>query len=200
MNDTKRHILRITFALFLQKNFKEVTMKEIVEKTGLSKGAFYHYFESKEQLFGEVISYFFESLMSADAEREHAATFQEFYISAANQVNRINTDFLPDNQATHEIFNLNFFSLIFDALKLIPGFQQQMREYHDQERAQWTRMVARARQHGEISSTLSDERIAELFLFTADGLAMKGTLYGTISTLKNDLLETWDGIYGTIQT
>ena len=52
---SKEHILITAFSLFLQKSFKEVTMKEIVKETGLSKGAFYHYFESKEQLFLELL-------------------------------------------------------------------------------------------------------------------------------------------------
>ena len=56
MNDTKKHILNVSLLLFLRKSFKEVTMKEIVEKTGMSKGAVYHYFESKEQLFLEVLT------------------------------------------------------------------------------------------------------------------------------------------------
>ena len=56
VNTTKEHILNVCTHLFLQKGFKEVTMKEIVEKTGMSKGAIYHYFNSKEQLFLEVIN------------------------------------------------------------------------------------------------------------------------------------------------
>ena len=60
MNDSKEHILLASLNLFLQKNFKEVTIKEIVEITGLSKGAFYHYFQSKEQLFEEVMEHFFK--------------------------------------------------------------------------------------------------------------------------------------------
>jgi len=47
MSDTKTHILMVSLKLFLQKNFKEVTMKEIVKETGLSKGAFYHYFDQE---------------------------------------------------------------------------------------------------------------------------------------------------------
>jgi AcrR family transcriptional regulator len=58
MNDTKEHIITTSLKLFLQKNFKEVTMKEIVNATRLSKGAFYHYFESKEKVFKEVVRHF----------------------------------------------------------------------------------------------------------------------------------------------
>jgi len=58
MNEAKEHILRTSLLLFLQKSYKEVTMREIVEKTALSKGAFYHYFSSKEQLFKEIVLMF----------------------------------------------------------------------------------------------------------------------------------------------
>ena len=66
MTKTKEYIMDVALKLFLQKNFKEVTMKEIVEKTGLSKGAFYHYFKSKEKFFLEVINNFFSSVMNFD--------------------------------------------------------------------------------------------------------------------------------------
>lgn len=55
MNETKLTICQEAFKLFLQKNFKEVTMNEILEKSGLSRGTFYYYFKSKEQLYEEVI-------------------------------------------------------------------------------------------------------------------------------------------------
>lgn len=56
VKNTKEHILNVTFKLFLQKSFKQVTLKEIVEETGLSKGAFYHYFTSKEQIFLQLVN------------------------------------------------------------------------------------------------------------------------------------------------
>ena len=59
MSETKEHILKVSFLLFLQKNFKDVTMNEIVEKTGMSKGAFYHYFKSKEELFEDIINEYY---------------------------------------------------------------------------------------------------------------------------------------------
>ncbi len=43
--NTREHILKVSLYLFLQKGFKEVTMREIVEKSEMSKGAIYHYFK-----------------------------------------------------------------------------------------------------------------------------------------------------------
>ena len=75
MNSTKEHILKIALILFLQKSFKEVTMKEIVQKTGLSKGAFYHYFSSKEELFNEIIHTFYLKMMAVEFEKFDQKSF-----------------------------------------------------------------------------------------------------------------------------
>lgn len=56
MIDSKEQILKIALLLFLQKGFKGVTMNEIVKMSEFSKGAFYHYFSSKEEVFKEVIA------------------------------------------------------------------------------------------------------------------------------------------------
>ena len=64
MKDTKEHILMIAGQLFLQKSFKEVTMQEIVKETGLSKGAFYHYFTGKDELFLEVLNIWNKQIQS----------------------------------------------------------------------------------------------------------------------------------------
>ena len=55
MSSTKDHILQVALNLFLQSSYKEVTMCELVEKSGMSKGAFYYYFKSKEELFCAVM-------------------------------------------------------------------------------------------------------------------------------------------------
>ncbi len=66
MKDTKEHIIKTSLKLFARKSFKEVTLKEIVDETGLSKGAFYHYFESKEKVFEEVVKHFYNDMIITD--------------------------------------------------------------------------------------------------------------------------------------
>ncbi|MFH0989670.1 MAG: helix-turn-helix domain-containing protein [bacterium] len=80
MSDSKEHILKASFCLFLHKSFKEVTMNEIVKAIGLSRGAFYHYFESKEQLFVEVINtFFFEKMMIDYSRLSQNSLWDNFY-------------------------------------------------------------------------------------------------------------------------
>lgn len=52
---TKRIICENAFQLFAEKGFKDVTMKDICEKTGLSRGGLYRHYENTGQIFLEII-------------------------------------------------------------------------------------------------------------------------------------------------
>lgn len=57
--DKTRQIIREkAYQLFAQKGYKEVTMKDICELTGLSRGGLYRHYESTEQIFLEIIHAF----------------------------------------------------------------------------------------------------------------------------------------------
>lgn len=55
---TKQDIRNKAYQLFSQKGFKEVTMKDICELTGLSRGGLYRHYESTEQIFLEIVNAF----------------------------------------------------------------------------------------------------------------------------------------------
>src|ERR1700693_3524864 len=59
--DTRSNILKVALLLFLEKGYKDVSYQDLVKKTGLSKGAIYHYFSSKEELLVAVFDMFFEA-------------------------------------------------------------------------------------------------------------------------------------------
>jgi|SRR6185437_267699 len=58
--DTRFNILMTAFQLFLEKGYKAVSYQDLVKETGLSKGAIYHYFESKEALLIAVFEFLLE--------------------------------------------------------------------------------------------------------------------------------------------
>lgn len=55
---TKQEIRDAAYLLFAEKGFKEVTMKDICERTGLSRGGLYRHYESTGQIFQEIIDTF----------------------------------------------------------------------------------------------------------------------------------------------
>ncbi len=51
---TRARLLESAQAVFAETGFIEARISDIAERAGLSHGSFYHYFESKEQIFREV--------------------------------------------------------------------------------------------------------------------------------------------------
>lgn len=51
----KQEFLEAALELFYQKGFENTTINNIIDEVGVSKGAFYHYFESKEEVL-EIIA------------------------------------------------------------------------------------------------------------------------------------------------
>lgn len=175
-------------------------MKEIVRETGLSKGAFYHYFESKEMLFYEIIDHFFTSILEFDFDQLPSHSLQSFYHANAEQLNTLRFQFLVNEKDQAEDFiTLNFFSLLFDAFKLFPEFRKQMEAYHRKEMKAWTGVIKKARASGEIQSPLRDEQIAQIFLFTSDGLTMNLTMDSNTANLDQRLASIWDNFYKTLE-
>lgn len=52
---TREHIRKCAGLLFAEKGFKEVTMKDICEASGLSRGGLYGHYGSTRQIFQEII-------------------------------------------------------------------------------------------------------------------------------------------------
>ncbi len=52
---TREHIKECAAVLFAEKGFKQVTMKDICEAAGLSRGGLYCHYESTRQIFQEMI-------------------------------------------------------------------------------------------------------------------------------------------------
>ncbi len=74
---TKQAIMEKAYGLFAEKGFKEVTMKDICERTGLSRGGLYRHYESTEQIFLEIVNAF------SDQQKNEVFTKMERHISAA---------------------------------------------------------------------------------------------------------------------
>lgn len=57
--NTRGKIITSAWDLFYEQGYDDTTVEEIIEKSGTSKGSFYHYFEGKDALLGS-LSYIFD--------------------------------------------------------------------------------------------------------------------------------------------
>jgi AcrR family transcriptional regulator len=63
--ETREKILQEGFRLFLEKGYRNVSLSDLVEAVGVTKGGFYHHFKSKDELYIEVMHTYFIDLFDS---------------------------------------------------------------------------------------------------------------------------------------
>jgi TetR/AcrR family transcriptional regulator, transcriptional repressor for nem operon len=200
--DTKTHILNESLKLFLRKSFKDVTLSEILTKTGLSKGAFYYYFKSKEKLFQEIIETYFTYMVVYKFENYSRNSLKEFYSDHLKDLGRAVGKVTSDKAkiGTNNALNTNYFYPIFDALRILPEFRMSLKAARDKEVYYWTSAIARARESGEIKSNMPDEQIARIFIYTGNSIGLQLIMEdGPMSSFSNNYKEFWDNFYESLK-
>src|SRR5437763_3487843 len=61
----RSEIVAIAAELFAARGYADTTVREIAEEAGILSGSLYHHFDSKESIVDEILSVFFEDLMTS---------------------------------------------------------------------------------------------------------------------------------------
>ena len=116
-----------SFQLFLQHGFDGTGLSQILKETGLSKGAFYHYFASKDALYREVVeSFFLNPVRRFD--------FEHFDAQGVRQSRELLADAyeeLPGAVKAAGIDMARYFALFFEAFSRLDDFRDEIRLYYD---------------------------------------------------------------------
>lgn len=62
-SDKKNELIMIAEKLFVEKGYEETSVEDILKVSGLSKGGFYHYFKSKDEVLTESINNIIDKLL-----------------------------------------------------------------------------------------------------------------------------------------
>jgi TetR/AcrR family transcriptional regulator, transcriptional repressor for nem operon len=98
------------------------------------------------------------------------------------------------NEGT-EVPSFNYISLIFDAIKLFPDFQERLRVSKQVQINAWKEIIHVARNKGEIKSPMNDEQIASMFINSSGGVEMHGVFDGSSNNIGKTLLNLWNSFY-----
>ena len=114
MNATKNFILEKSFGLFLQKGYNGVSIRNIQEETCLSKGAIYHHFQGKEEIFAKAMDlFFFPALRSFHYSDDETNTPLKNALNEAIEHRKGHIDKLRE-MTDFKVDDFYFFKLAFD--------------------------------------------------------------------------------------
>jgi TetR/AcrR family transcriptional regulator, transcriptional repressor for nem operon len=169
MKETKEMILETAYRMFLANNYESVTINSIIQATGFTKGAIYHYFTSKEELFKAVIDEFLDK-----KEDDLLLEFGSIKELIANQVEK-KREYLEkrshilceENCGNSNNIVLQHISLSLAACRYYPEFKETREVIFFVKKEQWEQILKKGIEQGEIKSDI-DVEIATMNLMYAE--------------------------------
>jgi len=195
MEDSKNHILQTALSLFLEKSYKAVTFQELVDKTGFSKGAFFHYFKNKLEIFEAVIDMYLDHIAAFYFTQLPQTSLRDFLDGYLSAVKKMQTGFLQP-EAGHAA---NRYALMFEALRILPDFKDKITRNEDKVKASWVRIIAIAKKHKEIKTVLPDEQLAQLFIDIGHGRVIQFITSDSKTAVEKEILGAWNNLYRLIK-
>lgn len=125
--NTKDKIVKSAFDVFMLKGYNGTSMSDLVATTGLSKGAFYHHFDSKEKLYFSVIDTFFlQHFTEVDWSATESLTFHEFELLLRDYFN----SFLSELRVITQNQLSRYYVLFFEAFEYHPSFKDEIQKFY----------------------------------------------------------------------
>lgn len=87
--DTREYILKVALQLFMENGYKSTSYQDLIKETGLSKGAIYHHFKSKEDILTSVFEFMYKaSTQTVSIEPENIVKDEKSFIKLYVDIKR----------------------------------------------------------------------------------------------------------------
>jgi AcrR family transcriptional regulator len=165
----------------------------------MTKGALYHHFASKEQLFEEV-AHNLVGTSHTDFSALPGDSLHSFYTTLVEN-RRSRDDAAPEAKLPIALeFEINVYNLLWDAVRLLPGFRASMESLNNTEHSAWAEAIQAAIARGEIRRGLDADKIARLFTSVPDGVGVTSMLRGSSPSARyEEIQDLWDILYQSIK-
>lgn len=198
MNTSKRKIIEKSFCLFLSKSYESVSLKEIQEATGISRGAIYHHFENKEEIYEEAIKeYLLPAFVnySVSSKEDSRNMISTIYASIKHRQSHLSS---LNNVTDSKINNYNFFKFLYQAAEHSSNFNEQANLIVEKDFKDWRNCVQNAMRTGEIRSDIDIDFVSQYFLTAPLGLGNLSAFNKYIHTDTNDIRTLYIKFYDLI--
>lgn len=188
MSYTKDFIVEEAFKLFLNHSYEAVSISDISKAIGFTKGALYHHFKNKEELFKSVVDkYLYFPDVIADVKTISLSDYIELSTAEAEKIIKRLFGF------TLVFTPINYMSMFADAFRHYPGYAELKGDFISNEIEKTKKVLENAIASGEIRPDINTSLIATNFFSINMGLAgnlvRNNSIDESISLLKEQNLE-----------
>ncbi len=160
----RAEILAAAMATCAEKGFFSTRIDDIAERAGVSKGAIYHHFDSKQDVFLTLLEQLIDESVGMIAELDATGATAEESLRAL-------TDSLLAMTRESPLLVKGLFELYLVSMR-DPEFRARFMRHYDAMIDAATHIIARAMERGELSSELDAETAARIAFMGGDGLLL----------------------------
>ncbi|XEC94233.1 TetR/AcrR family transcriptional regulator [Paenibacillus tarimensis] len=165
---TIKLLLHSTKELIREKGCELITMKDIMDKSGLSKGAIFHYVKSKDEIFAWVL-------------QERLEETNKLFMKEVDQGRRTLDgpmqsiiDRLPAVADPHDVTNKVLMYLLGKEDQ--PPVAEVLRQFYERSLELSKQWISTGQQHGVIPESVDTEKTAEMFVLLSLGLRVRSSI------------------------
>jgi TetR/AcrR family transcriptional repressor of nem operon len=166
MSDTREFIIDQAYRLFLSRSYEAVSISEISKAIGFTKGALYHHFKNKEELFKAVINKYLP-IEKYFAPVEDI-TVKEYIDASIDTADEIIQNIFGNNLG---FIPLTYLALFIDAFRHYPEYAKEKERLIQGELEKIKVIVIKSIEKGEIRKDINPDFMAMNFLSISTGLA-----------------------------
>lgn len=164
---TKELIREKAYQLFAEKGFKEVTMKDICELTGLSRGGLYRHYEGTEQIFLEIVNAF------SDKQKNEVFTKIERRIPAAVILEELLSAYAEEMMDCENSISLAIYE--FYSNPMISRESNSVKKQYEISKAAWLELIHYGMATKEFN-LVNPEAVFNVIIFAYQGVRMYSRL------------------------
>ena len=181
--ETKNRIYSSAIELMEQEGFENITIADISEKAGVSVGAFYHYFSSKNDILAEIFhradEYFSTQVLNSLQQKSTPDQIVEYFDHYAkfNQTSGVET--------TQQLFSPKIKFFIKEGRPMLEILQE---------------LIQRGQENNEIRRDIDAKELVNYLFVMARGVIFEWSLFDGNYNLEKRMRFCMENIVSTIKT
>jgi len=184
--NTQEVILTQSFQLFLNEGYKEVSINRIIKQCEISKGAFYYHFETKDDLYQQVLDRFFFNYFNDE---------DFLYDSTLSLEEKLNHFIISFTTPYEELLSLtlrndliNYFRFLFQAAGQSKTILYKVNKHFYKKGYYLSLLIKESQLENNIDATIDAKSLARQLLSIVMGTTLLYGIYDA-SVIKGRLLE-----------
>lgn len=194
----KEELFSAAFRLFILHGYDGVSFSDIEKATGLSRGAIFHYVDTKQDLFRQVIKMFVIDKQSIDVKIKYGKDsslhdFIDAYVKGVKRTMKEVKHLIGDDVST-AVCSRAYLNIIQQVASILPDLFMSYQQCMDREQQVWQQVITRAIERREVQSGIDVDLLAQTFSTLFYGRAYRDSLTKVLDAdlLKCQMLQLYE--------